>query len=315
MPRGNSTIAIGLPVRPLAVQTTEGVRTSTSTRPEATMAVLRQLEHPIVDAALATAATLLGMEVVMIGSLDETTYRVERLHGELPGLEEGGVSDRADSFCHRMLSGAPATTANADGDEFYASASICTSLPLTSYVGVPIRDADGAVVGTLCGLDRRRIEVPESSIAVLRDLAELIGRHVSSQLHGQVIRRTPEGWQVGTEATDGVLSAMVLADLIAPELEPPTRPPRANDDVDELGRLRGTVAQLEHALAARVVVEQAIGVLTERLGYPPRECFERLRRVARGNGQRVHELARAVVASACDDSILLPDELEMPTAD
>jgi len=62
-------------------------------------------------------------------------------------------------------------------------------------------------------------------------------------------------------------------------------------------------------------VEQAIGVLTERLGYPPRECFERLRRVARGNGQRVHELAREVVASACDDSILLPDELEMPTAD
>ena len=314
MSPGSSPIAIGVPVRPLVVQTTEDVPTTTSTRPEA-MAVLRQLEHPIVDAALATAATLLGMEVVFIGSLNETTFCFERVRGEFPGLTQGTSSDRADSFCHRMLAGAPPATADAAKDAFYQAAPIRTQLAITSYVGVPIHGDHGEIIGTLCGLDRRHVEVPESSIAVLRELAEIVRLHIDDQLQGAVIRRTPDGWQVGTEAADGVLSAMVLADLIAPELEPPIRPPRMTDDADEVGRLRGTVAQLEHALAARVVVEQAIGVLTERLGYPPRECFERLRRVARGNGQRVHELAREVVASACDDSILLPDELEMPTAD
>jgi hypothetical protein len=314
MPTGGSPIAFGDPVRPLVVQTSEEVSTTASPRPEA-KAVLRQLEHPIVDAALATAATLLGMEVVFIGSLNETTFCFERVRGEFPGLVEGDSSARLDSFCHRMLAGAPPTTADAAKDAFYQAARIRTQLAVTSYVGVPILGAEGEVIGTLCGLDRSHVEVPESSIAVLRELAEIVRLHIDDQLQGAVIRRTPEGWQVGTAAADGVLSAMVLADLIALELEPPTRPPRANDDIDEISRLRGTVAQLEHALAARVVVEQAIGVLTERLGYPPRECFERLRRVARGNGQRVHELARAVVASACDDSILLPDELEMPTAD
>jgi hypothetical protein len=45
-----------------------------------------------------------------------------------------------------------------------------------------------------------------------------------------------------------------------------------------------SVKQLEHALAARVVVEQAIGVLTERQHSSPRQAFERLRKVARSRG-------------------------------
>ena len=67
--------------------------------------------------------------------------------------------------------------------------------------------------------------------------------------------------------------------------------------------------QLEHALAARVVVEQAIGVLTERQGSSSREAFERLRKVARSRGRKVHDLAREVVASAADHAVPLPPEL------
>jgi hypothetical protein len=102
---------------------------------------------------------------------------------------------------------------------------------------------------------------------------------------------------------------MVLADLLAGELQPGVRPPRTEQPLDELGQLRLSVKQLEHALAARVVVEQAIGVLTERQRSSPRDAFERLRKVARSRGRKVHDLAKEVVMSATDPSVPLPPEL------
>ena len=70
-----------------------------------------------------------------------------------------------------------------------------------------------------------------------------------------------------------------------------------------------TVAQLEHALAARVRVEQAIGVLAERHRLRPRQAFDLLRSVARSAGQRVIELAENVVDSASNPLLPLPEEL------
>jgi AmiR/NasT family two-component response regulator len=56
-------------------------------------------------------------------------------------------------------------------------------------------------------------------------------------------------------------------------------------------------------------VEQAIGVLTERQHSSPRDAFERLRKVARSRGRKVHDLAKEVVMSATDPSVPLPPEL------
>lgn len=268
------------------------------------------LRHPAVDAALSTAATLLGMEVVFIGGLDETTFTFDRVLGSMPGLREGMSSERVDSFCHRMLSGGPCATSDAAGDQFYAGAPVRERLGITSYVGVPIRRADGTVVGTLCGIDRRHVEVPAPAVGVLRELAGIIALYVSDvDDGGVVIRRTPEGWQVGDGGSeDDLTTAMVLADLLQEDLAPGARPERPDAPLDELNRLRLAVSQLEHALAARVTVEQAIGVLAERLSVGPREAFERLRKTARRSGMKVHDLSRDVVRSTTD-AVDLPEDL------
>jgi hypothetical protein len=80
-------------------------------------------------------------------------------------------------------------------------------------------------------------------------------------------------------------------------------------EADEAARLAVTVAQLEHALAARVRVEQAIGVLAERHRLRPREAFDLLRKASRARGARVTELAQDVVASTANPLLRLPDEL------
>jgi hypothetical protein len=128
-----------------------------------------------------------------------------------------------------------------------------------------------------------------------------------------VIRRTAAGWFVevgGTaDSVDELGSALILADLLTEGPVPGPRPARVTGPQDEVDRLRASVRQLEHALASRVLVEQAIGVLTERWQVPPRDAFEHLRRVTRSLGLRIHELARTVVDSCTDPSVRLPAEL------
>jgi len=109
---------------------------------------------------------------------------------------------------------------------------------------------------------------------------------------------------------------MILADLLAaengmtqaPTAKPTTQPTAAG----ETGRLRATVSQLEHALATRIRVEQAIGVLAERHRIKPRQAFEQLREAARSRGRKVIDIAGDVVASATNPLLQLPDELSRP---
>lgn len=272
--------------------------------------------HPAVDAVLSTAASLLGMEIVFLGGLTEDTFTFEKVHAraDWPQVQEGDVAARTDSLCHRLLAGAPSSTSDAAHDPYYADAPKRAELGITSYVGVPVWSPSGQVVATLCGIDRGAVEVDEQTVAVLASLAEVIATHLGPLLSsGVVIRRGPEGgWSVDDVPAGDLTSAMVLADLLASEITPRDRPARAEPGTDELVRLRLSVSQLEHALSARVVVEQAIGVLCERQQTTPRSAFELLRQVARSRGRKVHDISREIVASSTDAAVCLPPELAAP---
>ena len=155
-----------------------------------------------------------------------------------------------------------------------------------------------------------------------------------------VLVRTPRGWSVLSAAPPGadvepnvlealpLVEAMSLGDLVAeesgatPEPGRPARraargsteePAEAVDPRDaELAALRRTVGQLEHALAARVSIERAIGVLAERHATDPQEAFEELRRRARAQGRPAQELAREVL-DALRARVSVPDQ-RMPGA-
>ncbi len=152
-----------------------------------------------------------------------------------------------------------------------------------------------------------------------------------------VVRRTKDGWRVGSAEVPDLTSAMVLADLLAADLAtaagtgeadqpsagesrramaaaPATVPGAGGSAAEsgETGKLKTTIGQLEHALMARVRVEQAIGVLAERHRIQPRQAFEQLRSAARSRGRRVIDIASDVVASATNPLLQLPDELSRP---
>jgi hypothetical protein len=132
------------------------------------------------------------------------------------------------------------------------------------------------------------------------------------------VTRTPAGWAVvspaGNEPVSDLVEGLTLADLVAEELGHAVDPDRsarrsargpsagagdqAGDPRDaRIAALERTVAQLEHALAARVSIERAIGVLAERDQIAPRAAFDALRGRARSQGRAVVELAREVLDS------------------
>lgn len=79
------------------------------------------------------------------------------------------------------------------------------------------------------------------------------------------------------------------------------------DGTREALRLRSLVsslldenAQLKRALASRIVIEQAKGILAERLGLDVNAAFALLRDTARRRRERLHSLATAVVEDSED---------------
>jgi len=207
--------------------------------------------------------------------------------------------------------------------------------------GAGASDAPGAdapdIPGAAASAARDPYQVPEPVTGPLPAVAE-----------DAIVRRTADGWRVGDDELPDLTCAMVLADLLAaelptdiqpavpaaPGLAPSAQPAETRADgkparkrggkhgavqpaassapptmEEEAHRLRTTVGQLEHALTARIRVEQAIGVLAERHRIRPRQAFEQLRSAARNRGRRVIDIAADVVASATNPLLQLPEEL------
>jgi ANTAR domain len=140
------------------------------------------------------------------------------------------------------------------------------------------------------------------------------------------LTRTARGWSVhspaGAEQAADLVEGMSLADLVAEEFGALIEPDRtarrsargsggaAAEQLDpaqaRIAELERTVAQLEHALAARVSTERAIGVLAERHGTSARAAFESLRRDARSQGRPVAELAREVLDGLAAEPLPAP---------
>jgi hypothetical protein len=67
------------------------------------------------------------------------------------------------------------------------------------------------------------------------------------------------------------------------------------DLIARLTEAEERIAQLEEALESRIVIEQAKGVLAERLAISVGEAFDILRYAARSHRTKLHELAGRVV--------------------
>ncbi|MGH9153322.1 MAG: GAF and ANTAR domain-containing protein [Acidimicrobiales bacterium] len=72
------------------------------------------------------------------------------------------------------------------------------------------------------------------------------------------------------------------------------------------GEAQVLAEQLTHALTSRVVIEQAKGVLAERVGTGVDEAFSRLRAFARRSNRRLTDVAQSLIDGSLDTALLGP---------
>jgi diguanylate cyclase (GGDEF)-like protein len=77
-----------------------------------------------------------------------------RVHDDAYGKSDGGSHPWSDSCCQYMVAGvAPQIAPDAMVVPQYASTGVAQTMAIGAYIGIPIHGADGALFGTLCGLD------------------------------------------------------------------------------------------------------------------------------------------------------------------
>lgn len=196
-------------------------------------------------------------------------------------------------------------------------------------VSVAVMDVDGGLEVVGCARDRIRVlqelevELNEGpTIDVVRSGKTIANIALDNTEHHWA-RYAPMARGVGYAAvhafplrsTDGLLGAVVVAGGDASPL---------SDSQQELATLLCTSAsigfryqralaqfvrlttQLEGALASRVVVEQAKGVVAERLHVTPADAFTFLRTFAQRHGLAIRTVARGAIDGELQAADLLP---------
>ncbi|MDN3565778.1 GAF domain-containing protein [Paeniroseomonas aquatica] len=136
--------------------------------------------HPD-DRLTRVAARLLGAPMAAITLLEGDTIRV---HAPV-GLSAGRCS-RQGSFCEAVVAArAPLVVPDArDDPRFRQSEAVTSATGLRFYVGVPLHDASGDPIGSLCCLDTlaRPVGVDPADLAALGDLAAMAAESLRQTL-------------------------------------------------------------------------------------------------------------------------------------
>ena len=194
----------------------------------------------------------------------------------------------------------------------------CTELLPVHGVGVLLRNPKGgmevATANTEKGaiVERLEAELGEGPCSDALETGEQIAVPDLEQSVDAYPRFTPRALEAGVRAIHGLpLSVrgevVGSVDLVATEVlhlgaaELATAQMLADVTVSYLANSRAfaeksaLAEQLQHALDSRIIIEQAKGKVSERLGVTITEAFELLRRYARNNGLKLHDVAAATV--------------------
>ncbi|MGW6936473.1 GAF and ANTAR domain-containing protein [Lentzea sp. NPDC054927] len=122
------------------------------------------------------------------------------------------------------------------------------------------------------------------------------------------------------EQTIGALNLFTVAEGSLPE--PTLRVAQAMADVATIGLLQAQVishrdllaGQLQHALQSRVLIEQAKGVLAERMQSDMSQAFETLRRYSRSHNKHLSIVAEGVIAGTIAMTALVATKDTNPPA-
>ncbi len=141
-------------------------------------------DDPWITWVLDAARAKLRTDVAWVSEFTGGAQVVRAATGDLAAMNVsiGMSADLEGSFCVRVLSGQlPPVVTAAGRDSRTRDLPVTTRLRIGSYVGAPLRGADGRPIGMLCCLSRDDgTDLDRESVAFVEFLADLIGNHLRS---------------------------------------------------------------------------------------------------------------------------------------
>lgn len=143
--------------------------------------------HDFATAAQSVLAFLherFGFGLWMITRVEGDDWIVLQSDDHGYSVPPGTVFRWADSFCYEMVRGnGPHIAPDSNVVPAYAAAPIGRQVPIQAYIGVPLRQADGVLFGTLCAID----PTPQpAAIAAEEPLIELLAALLSTLLQTEL---------------------------------------------------------------------------------------------------------------------------------
>jgi signal transduction histidine kinase/DNA-binding response OmpR family regulator len=129
----------------------------------------------VFDRVSRLAARLLGAPVALLSLVDERRQFFKSLVGLDGPAANARQTPLSHSFCqHVVTSGAPLVVVDAPHDALVCENPAVRDLGVKAYLGVPVRDPDGFVLGSFCVIDHHARAWTDDDIATLEDLASLV---------------------------------------------------------------------------------------------------------------------------------------------
>jgi len=126
----------------------------------------------------------------------------------MEGIVENAEYDVAGTACESVLAGGPGTFPSGVTKRFPGAAGL-KALAAEAYVGLPLRDAQGRVLGTIGVIHRRRLPDPALAESVLQIFASRAASELERK-HSEDRLRLSEGRT--RQMFDGALDAVVMMD-------------------------------------------------------------------------------------------------------
>ncbi|KPQ32076.1 MAG: GGDEF domain [Phormidesmis priestleyi Ana] len=163
----------------------------------------------------------LGFGLWMVTRVQDDDWIVLQSEDHGYGVAPGTVFRWSESFCSEMVRGnGPRFAPNSACVPAYAAAPIGSQVDIGAYIGIPLKNANGDLFGTLCAID----PVPQpQGIAKEQDLVELLAELLSAMLQSDLqaieARRETERLEVEaqTDSMTGLFNRRAWDQLLAKE--------------------------------------------------------------------------------------------------
>ncbi|MFO0888506.1 MAG: PAS domain S-box protein [Isosphaeraceae bacterium] len=168
--------------------------------------------EPRFDRLTRLAARFLNAPIAVVSLVDDR----RQFFKSQEGLPEPWATRRetplSHSFCkHVVRTGQPLVIRDArEHEQLRDNGAVC-DLGVIAYLGVPIRDADGHVLGSFCAIDSRPRAWTEDDLRTMTDLAEAVMSEVNLRADNEKLARAEIRLRESRERLRGILESSLTA--------------------------------------------------------------------------------------------------------